>query len=230
MKKNIRTFFQKHPQSAFKNKEIASQLNISNPEDYALLKSTLYTLYKEEFLSRKGKRYQLNQFPDSNKTQGILQLHHDGYGFVVPKKKKFGDVFISERNVGPAFDGDTVEVVLFAKHKEHNLEGQIIKVLERKRKEVIGTLHKSKSFYFISPDDLHLHRDIYIHKTNLKNAKQGDKVIVGNIEWDSSMLNPEGVVLEVLGKEGTTDAETATIAKELNLQINFSANAVKEAD
>ena len=63
-------------------------------------------------------------------------------GFVTSNKKNLGDIFIAERNVGPAFDGDKVEVVLFAKQKGKNLEGQIIKVVERKRNEIIGTLHK----------------------------------------------------------------------------------------
>ena len=126
------------------------------------------------------------------------------------------------------FDGDKVEVVLFAKQKGKNLEGQIIKVIERRRQEIIGTLHKSKSFYFVNPDDHRIHRDIYIPKINLKNAKENDKVIVGIIEWEKSMINPEGVIIEVLGKEGSLDAELAAIAKEFNLPNKFPDNVLDE--
>ncbi|MEJ2194017.1 MAG: ribonuclease R, partial [Ignavibacteriaceae bacterium] len=160
----------------------------------------LHKLIKDGYLFRKGKRYQINLFPNSNKLRGKLQIHNSGYGFVVPNSKKLDDIFISARNIGTAFDGDIVEVVLFAKQKGKNIEGQIINVIERKRKEIIGTLHKSKSFYFVTPDDFHFQRDVYIDKANLNTAKQGDKVIAGNINWDTSMLNPEGVVIEVLGK------------------------------
>ena len=188
----------------------------------------LYSLYEEEFLFKKGKRFQLNQFPESNKLNGVLHIHPDGYGFVVPKKKKLGDVFISARNIGAAFDGDTVEVVLFAKHKGKNLEGQIIKILERKRTEVTGTLQKSNSFYFIRPDNFNQQRDIYIDETNLGKAKVGDKVVVGNIEWTTSMLNPEGIVLSVLGKEGSIDADKISIAKQFNLPLTFSRKTLDE--
>ena len=228
MKRKIKNYFERNPRTAFKTKTISKRLKIKNEEEYNLLKMTLHKLLEEEFLSKKGKRYQLNTVPDSNKLTGTLKLHPDGYGFVTSNKKNLGDIFVSERNIGPAFDGDKVEVVLFAKQKGKNLEGQIIKVIERRRKEIIGTLHKSKSFYFVNPDDHRIHRDIYIPKLNLKNAKENDKVIVGIIEWEKSMINPEGVIIDVLGKEGSLDAELAAIAKEFNLPNKFPEKVLDE--
>jgi ribonuclease R len=228
MKRKIKNFFERNPRTAFKTKAISKRLKIKSEEEYNLLKITLHKLLEEEFLSKKGKRYQLNTMPDSNKLSGILQIHPDGYGFVISNKKNLGDIFIAERNVGPAFDGDKVEVVLFAKQKGKNLEGQIIKVVERKRKEIIGTLHKSKSFYFVNPDDYRIHRDIYVDKINLKQAKENDKVIVGNIEWEKPMLNPEGVIIEVLGEEGSSDAELTAIAREFNLPNKFPVKVLNE--
>lgn len=230
MKKKVEDFFKRNAGTAFKNKEIAKRLHINNPEEYILLKSTLHQLYEEEFLSRKAKRYQLNLLPSSNKLVGILHVHPDGYGFVSSANKNIKDIYIAEKNVGPAFDGDKVEVVLFAKQKGKNLTGQIINVLERRKREIVGTLHKSKSFYFVRPDDVHIHRDIYIDKSNLNSAKTKDKVVVSKIQWDSSMLNPEGIILERLGKEGSTDAEVSSIAREFNLPDKFSKKAIAEAN
>ena len=230
MKKKLVKFFKANPHTAFKNKEIAKRLKVETPEDYALLKSIIHNLFEEEFLFKKGKRYQLNQFPESNKITGVLQLHPDGYGFVIPRNKKLEDVFIAERNISTAFDGDTVEVVLFAKQKGKRLEGQIINILERKKSEVTGTLQKSKSFYFIRPDNFYMQRDVYIDKSNLADAKVGDKVVVGNIEWKTPMLNPEGSVLSVLGKEGTIDADKSSIAKQFNLPLTFNRKVNDEAE
>ncbi len=229
MKKDLQNFFKKHPRRSFKSKEIAKRLKINSSDRYALLKSELHKLHKEDFLTRRGKRYQLNLFPNGNKLIGILRLHPDGFGFVIPKNKKLGDIYVAERNINSAFDGDTVEVVLFAKQKGKNLEGQIVDVIERKRKEYIGTLHRSKSFYFVRPDDTKIHRDIYVDKKYLHGAKPGDKVIVGNLEWYSSMLNPEGEIIEVLGKEGSHDTELMAIAREFNIQVKFPAKVTKEA-
>jgi len=230
MKKKIEKLFLKNPRASFKNKEVAKKLHIREGEDYNLLKSTLYKYYEEGFLIKKGKRYQLNDVPDSNKLSGTFQIHPDGYGFIRVANKKIDDIFIAERYTGTAFDGDKVEVILFAKQKGKNLAGQITNVVKRKRREIIGTLHKSKSFYFITPDDFHIHRDIYIDKEKLNGARVNDKVVIANIIWDSSMHNPEGVISKVLGEEGSQDAELEAIAREYNLQVEFSSAAIKETN
>ena len=137
MKKKVIDFFNNNSGAAFKNKEIARRLNINSPDEYVQLKSTLHQLQEEEFLSKKAKRYQLNRFPDSNKIVGKLYIHPDGYGFVSSRNKSIGDIYITERDIGIAFDGDKVEVVLFANQRGKNLTGQIIKVIERRRNEIV---------------------------------------------------------------------------------------------
>ena len=123
--------------------------------------------------------------------------------------------------------------MLFAKQKGKNLEGQINKIIRRKRKQVVGQLRKSKSFYFISPADSKIHRDIYIDSEDLLGAKPGDKVTVGKIskkEGSSRMLNPEGEVLEVLGEEGTLDADVISIAREFGIPTLFNKSVLREAE
>jgi exoribonuclease R len=121
-------------------------------------------------------------------------------------------------------------VELFAKQKGKNIEGQIVNVAERKRKEYVGIIKKSKSFFFISPDDPKIHRDIYIDESKLKGAKNGDKVVVGKLVWDTSMLNPEGEVIEALGKAGTHDTEIISIARDFDLKYKFPASVLAEAE
>jgi exoribonuclease R len=167
MKNKLKSFFKSNPDRAFKSKDIAHRLKIRNDTDYVELKTTLHELSSEKFLSRNGKRYKLNRLPDSNKIIGHFEMNENGYGFVIPKNQKTGDIFISAKESGNAFHGDLVEVALFAKQKGKNLEGQITQVVKRKRKEFVGQLKKSKSFYFITPDDSKIHRDIYIDKEDL---------------------------------------------------------------
>jgi len=229
MKKKLISFFKKHPGTAFRSKDIAKKLNITADHEYSSLKACLYKLYEEDFLSRTGKRYKLNNIPTSNSLVGVLEINQAGYGFVVIKNSKSGDIFVSSRNLGTAFHQDTVEVSLFAKQKGKNLEGQITKVIKRSRPEIVGTLQKSKAFYFVRPDDTRVHRDIYVDPENLKKARPGDKIIVGNIQWDNPNLNPEGDILEILGKAGSHDAEITSIAKEFNLPYKFPDNVINEA-
>ncbi len=230
MKKELKSFFKKNPSRAFKAKEIARRLDILSDHDYAALKSALHKLIEESFLSKEGKKLKLNTIPASNRIIGSLQVTSNGYGFVTPESKDIGDLFIAARNIGTAFDGDKVEVTLLAKQKGKNLEGQITNVIKRKKVEIPGTLKKSKSFYFITPDDPSIHKDIYIEQSKLKGAKKGDRVIVGSIEWDDSARNPEGEIIEVLGKDGSLDTSVIALAREFNLNYKFSSNCLKEAE
>ena len=79
MKRKIKNYFERNPRTAFKTKAISKRLKIKSEEEYNLLKITLHKLLEEEFLSKKGKRYQLNTMPDSNKLSGTLQIHPDGW-------------------------------------------------------------------------------------------------------------------------------------------------------
>ncbi len=168
--------------------------------------------------------------PESNVLIGYFNLNDGGYGFVTPKNSKTGDIFIAARNINSAFDGDKVEVVLFAKQKGKNLEGQITKVIDRKRKEIVGQLKKSKSFYFVTPDDPKIHRDIYVDGNNLKESKTGDKVAVGKISWEDRMQNPVGEIVEVIGKEGTLHAEVTSIARGFGIPVLFDKKTLLEAE
>lgn len=230
MKKELKAFFKKNPGRSYKAKEIARRLNANSDHQYEALKSALNKLYDEKFLTRTGKRFKLNQMPSTNKITGTLQLTESGYGFVIPDNKKLGDIFIAARNLGTAFDGDKVEVVLFAKQKGRNLEGQIVNVIARKRKEYVGILKKEKSLYYITPDEPSIHRDIYIDSQKLNSAKVGDKVVVGNLVWEVPSQNPIGEIIEVLGKPGSLDTEVTSIAKEFGLRYRFPANVASEAE
>ncbi len=229
MKKKLKLFFTNNPNLSIKAKSLAKKLKIKNLNNYAKLKENLHLLVREDFLKKSGKRFKLNK-ESKKKYIGTLQLvSGQNYGFVIPDNKKHKDIFISEKHLSTAFNGDKVEVVLFAKRSGKNLEGQITAIIKRAKKEIVGTLKKSKSFYFVEPDETDIYRDIYISQNNLHNAKDGDKVVVSKIIWESGKLNPEGKITEILGKAGTYDAEIASIAREFGLRYKFSKSVLNQA-
>jgi ribonuclease R len=230
IKKNIKSFFVKNSGIGIKSKMLAKKLRIEKLDDYIAMKEVLHSLVDEGFLVRKGKRYHFNLAGDG-KISGKVHIVDDGnYGFVIPQDSNLKDIFISDRNLGTAFHDDVVEVILLAKKKGKNIEGQITKIISRGREEIIGTLKKTKSFYFVEPDDIKIHRDIYVSKVNLGEAKNGDKVVVNEIEWSSNNLNPEGKIKEILGKTGSYDTEITALARELNLSYKFPEKVIEEAE
>ncbi len=230
MKKAIKSLFKKYPGLKLKSKNIAKRLNVREDHEYHKLKSVLHQLVAEDYLAKSGKRYYLN-FSPTGKIIGQLMLVKDGrYGFVIPKNYNMRDIFIPERFLHTAFDGDIVEVILLEHKKGKNLEGQITKVIERKRDEIIGTLHKSNSFYYVIADEEIVHRHFYIPENKLKGAKEGDKIVVTNIKWEDPKQNPEGEVAEILGVSGTYDVEIAAIAREFGIEYRFPKKVIKEAE
>jgi len=231
MKNKLLSFFKKNPGKAIKAKELAKMLGIAGDHQYEAFKAMLHQLTDEELITRQGKRYKL-KVEHEKVIVGELQMHPRGFGFVLPKKKGSRDIFIAARSLGTAFHGDIVEVALFAeqKKKSKNLEGEIVRIVERRISEFVGTLQKSDSLYFVDPEMKEMHRDIYINPAHLHNAKVGDRVIVGEIVWDSPKQNPEGQVLEVLAKTSKNDVELLSIAKEFDLPVTFPEKVLRETE
>ena len=109
------------------------------------------------------------------------------------------DVFISQKNMGIALNGDIVRAHLFAKSKGKSHEGRVVEIKERGRQSIVGTYKKSKKFGFVIPDDLKITRDIFIHDSDNLKAKSGQKVVIEITNWEDERLNPEGKIVEVLG-------------------------------
>ena len=229
MKKRLKAFFRKHPTLKIKPKEIAKKLKL-NDFEYEQMKHTLRQLEKEFFVERIGKRY--IYLPEMNKElRGVFLYKGEGkgYGFVLTDDKVVKDVFIPNKFIGRAFDGDIVEVELLAKKRGKNFEGKIVDIIERKHKELVGTLQKSKSFWFVYPEDEKIPHKIIIPSNKLKGAKANDKVVVGDIVWDEESILPEAKVVTVLGKAGSYDVEINSIAQEFGFSPRFEKQVLTEA-
>jgi ribonuclease R len=165
---------------------------------------------------------------------GTLHMTKQGLAFVTIEGSD-EQVFIPPRFRGMAVHGDKVEVSLFAqtakKREEGDLqEGEIVRVLERGREDLVGTLEKSKHFYIVIPDDRRIARDVFVAKESLNKARPGDKVVVKIETWGVGHLNPEGRIVEVLGRAGEVSAEMKSLLREFNLPLHFPKEVVAEAE
>jgi ribonuclease R len=228
IKKQIEKILEGSPTKGYKSKEISMRLNIKTDEEYAELKRILAELYRQGKLIKRGKRYILAR--DANQIVGTLQMTKNGYGFVIPEPKNGEDIFISERNLGTALNGDKVLVEIFARYRGKNQEGEIIKVLERSTDEFVGKIEQYRGFYFFIPDDNLIHRDFFIPEESLNGAKPGDKVVIKLTEWATPKLNPVGEVIEILGRHLDHSAEMLSIAKSFKLRTKFPDEVVSEAE
>ena len=144
---------------------------------------------------------------------GKLQIHQSGFGFLVREKSAERDVFISAENTGTAMNGDRVVAritrdVAFTRARTAAAaapEGRVIRILERAHDTIVGTVQQSKNFFYVVPDDPRIVHNVYVQVcSRRRGARQaptpGDKVVVRLEAWESRHVNPEGEIIEVLGR------------------------------
>ena len=130
-------------------------------------------------------------------------------------------VWIAERSMGRALNGDRVEVVLFPRRKGKEQEGEVIEVLERKKTEFVGILEVKPTFAFLNIDKKLLTHDIFIPLEKLNGGKDGQRCVGRIVEWASKEKNPIGEIVAVLGDVGNNNAEMHAILAEFGLPYSY---------
>ena len=139
------------------------------------------------------------------------------------------DVYVKTKDLGSAFDGDTVKVtILPTRHGEHP-EGKVVEVLKRNRIRFVGRIEVSPSFAFVIPDFRKIHQDFFVYPENINGAKTNEKVIVEVVAWAEDDKKPEGKVVEILGKAGENETEIHSIMAEFDLPFRFPESVEKES-
>jgi ribonuclease R len=234
-RERILEFLRRYPSHTFKSKELQRRLGIKDEREYSILRKALGVLEKEKLVLRiKGKHYK-HQPHDSNRFVGTFAMKK-GFGIVQVDGDEFHEIIIPQKFCSTAMDGDTVEIALFAEHRKHSLnndtrEGEIVKIFSRAKEHIVGRFERSGHFYFVVPEDgKKSSRDIYIPKSAINKAKIGDKVVAVVERWEDRNLNPEGRIVEVLGKSGEVRAEMLSVIREFKLPEKFPSQVIAEAE
>ncbi len=217
--------------------DIARKLGLPANEQVALRK-TLRELERSGEIARIRKnRYILPA--EADLVAGKLSIHQAGYGFLMPETSGEPDVFIAAENIGIAMHGDRVIVRISRDAPPHNRvkgrrEGRVIRILERAHDTIVGTLQRSRNFYYVVPDDPRFVHDIYVHPERDQrpgtSANVGDKVVVRLDAWESRHVNPEGEIIEVLGPASTPGVDILSIIRKYHLPTEFPKDVLDQAE
>jgi len=69
-----------------------------------------------------------------------------------------------------------------------------------------------------------------VGKSQIKNALNGQKVLVKITEWPEQSNNPFGEIIEVLGTPGDNDVEMKSILADYSFPLSFPDNVERDAD
>src|SRR5262245_30423458 len=192
------------------------------------LKDILTQLVKEGKLKQhKGSRY---ESPSRAPLEGTILLHRDGFGFVVPAEKIHGlegDIFIPAVLVGPAMNGDKVQVEITHRKAGGRAEGRVLSVVKRARETIVGQLRFDGQVYFVAPSDEKLPAKILIPDPP---SEHKDKIVEVEITRYATAVHwPAGKVVGVIGFLDDPNVETHVIIRKFGLPTEFPPDVEKEA-
>ncbi len=218
--KGIFTVLEKEPSKSFNYKQIAAKLGVTDTQDRNELIKRLGELRASDRIVEEEKGKYKKKPSLHTYFTGKVDLTSSGNAYIVVDDLE-DDIFVPYNSLNKALHGDTVEVFLKPRRKGKKQEGEISKVLERKKTSYVGIVDKQKTFAFVRPSDSRMYTDIFIPLDKLKKANDGDKVLVNLGDWPADADSPYGEVVEVLGRPGEHDTEIHSILAEYGLPYEF---------
>jgi ribonuclease R len=94
----------------------------------------------------------------------------------------------------------------------------------------VGLLKIIKKIAYVVPDDVKFGKDISIPLGKINGATDGDKVVAKITRYYNSKRNPDGEIIEVLGKPNEIDTEILAILRSYNLYNSFPKKVTEMAE
>jgi ribonuclease R len=227
LKNSIITILYEEPGKSVNYKQISTWLGVKDMETRKLVNVVLQELHDDGYLEQVARgKYQLKA--KSGTVVGYVDLQPQGFAYVNSEEVD-RPIMVSSKNLKHAMAGDKVQVRLFARRKKHDLEGEIIEIMERAKTVFVGTVQISRNYAFLIPSGKAAF-DIFIPLEKLNGARNGQKAIAEINEWPANAKNPFGEIIEVLGDAGNNDTEMHAILAEFELPHKFPENVDKAAE
>jgi ribonuclease R len=220
--------------------EIARKIGVSGSARVALRKALRDLERSGEIARIRKDRYVLPA--EADLVTGRLSVHPSGFGFLTPEKAGGPDVFIAAEDIGTGMHRDRVVARISLEppsgRVKRRREGRVIRILERAHDTIVGTLQRSRNFYYVVPDDPRFVHDIYVRpiaaaqedRRSQTDAQVGDKVVVRLDDWQSRHVNPEGEIIEVLGPATAPGVDVLSVIRKYHLPTEFPREVLEQAE
>ena len=203
--------------------QIEEKLGFNSVEELKELLKVLNDLEQEYKIYRTRKdKYML--FENGNLKKGKLMSTTKGYGFVDIEGNE--DVFIPTVNLNGAINGDEVVVEITSK-KGLKLEGRIVKVLERKLKQLVGKVYFKNNKCFVDLDDQKINFDVELNYEDSVGLVNGHKVVIELLKRkdDKTYL---GKLVRILGHIDDPGVDILSIAAKYEIDPEWPIGVKEE--
>ncbi|MGF1483737.1 MAG: ribonuclease R family protein [Opitutales bacterium] len=223
--------------------ELADVLELSQGDRKRLKRSISHLLDQGSVARVKGDRYVLPK--DADLVSGTIRFRQSGAAILLPDGETGGNngqaLQVRAEDTGVAFHMDKVLVRLIRKprgrlrpHEQDESFARVIRILQRAHDTFPGTLQRSGQFHYVVLDDPRFVQDILVTEPAkadiFPKPKVDDKVVVRLLEWHQRHLNPQGEIIEVLGKTHTPGAEFKALLHKHKLSTEFPEAVMREVE
>ncbi len=207
-----------NPDNNYNYKQISNKLGVSDEPTRRMVNEILYELAQEERIEelQRGKFRAVMQSP---LVVGIIEMNPDGSADVTTDDNK--EIFIPDFRLNHALHGDRVEVSVYRHRRRGLLDGEVVRVIERAKRNFVGTISIIRNHAFVIPDNKLMPYDIFIPRVDTREVRNGQKVIVQITDWPAREKTPNGKIVEVLGDPGVHEVEMHAILAEFELPYRF---------
>jgi ribonuclease R len=209
--------------------ELAAKLKLNGAQRREFRRILAGMVARGEVARVRQDRFVLPQ--EADLVAGRIEFTEKGFAFVIRDKEGAPDIYVAEEDTGTALHGDKVLVRL---QRERRLPaggkpaGRVIRILERANDTLVGTLQKTGQFHYLVPDDPRFAHNVYTKPAH--GAQVGDKVVVKLAEWTSRHINPEGTIVERLGKSDAPGVDILAIIRQHKLPTKFAEQTLAEVE
>lgn len=164
----ILSYIERQPHRSAGYKQLVREMSVRGTERRQLEERLRALVDSGRLIETSHDRYTLAEHATArqNLIAGRLNMHRDGYGFVIPNAGQHssfaGDIYIGPQAIGSAMHGDQVLVELGRRKDDGRAEGKILRVLIRANPSVVGTFHYGSRHNFVTPIDEKVTKEIII--------------------------------------------------------------------
>lgn len=162
---------------------------------------------------------------------GRFHRHPQGFGFVIPDEAGVADIFVPPGLQVDALHGDIVAAVVEEVREDGKRQGRILRVVERRSSEVVGTFMGTYSGGgVVEPVEAAYGFDIVIGKELSLGAESGEMVRVVLESYPSQDISARGRVVERLGRLSEPGVDIEVLIRKYGLAAEFPDEVLAEAE
>lgn len=225
----ISDIFRNNPTKSFNYRQISHAIGLNRKEDKNAVGDILLDMAEQKIIRQVSQGKFIANITAAYITGTIDRQSVAHKTYLVPDDGS-ESVFIAERSMNRALNGDKVKVMLYPLRRKKEIEGEVVEIIERARERFVGIIDSKHGVTILKANNKQLPMNIIIPPDKTKGAKNGQKCIAAITYWGDKYENPIGEIVDILGDTGNNNTEMHAILAEYGLPYSYPQEIEKEAN